>query len=62
MSRWKVRLKFCWYDFWVGWYWDRKWMKLYICLVPMVVLEVWRELKSMHLDRALGVMGRIDEL
>lgn len=34
-------LKFRWYDFWVGWYWDRKREVLYICLLPMVVLEVW---------------------
>ena len=36
----KVRIFFAWYDFWIGMYWDRKNRVLYICPIPMVVVEV----------------------
>lgn len=36
----RVRLFFAWYDFWVGAFYDQKKRVLYICLLPMVVLEL----------------------
>lgn len=29
---------FAWYDFWVGWYYDRKVHRLYICPFPCFVI------------------------
>jgi hypothetical protein len=34
-----IKLFLAWYDFWVGWYFDRK-STLYICLIPCVVIMV----------------------
>lgn len=39
----RFRMKLCWWDFWVGIFWDRKSHALYICPVPMLVLKFWRE-------------------
>lgn len=36
----RIRLRWCWYDLWMGAYWDRKSRVLYVCLVPTVVIEV----------------------
>ena len=36
--KWRVRFFFAWFDFWVGWYYDRKKRILYVCPLPMVVL------------------------
>ena len=40
----KIHLLFAWYDFWIGWYYDRK-DSLYICPLPMFVVKITRELK-----------------
>jgi hypothetical protein len=36
----KLSIFFAWYDFWVGWFYDRKKRVVYICLLPMVVIKV----------------------
>jgi hypothetical protein len=36
----KVVPFFAWYDFWIGWYYDRQKNKLYICPLPMVGLAI----------------------
>jgi hypothetical protein len=36
----KIKLFFAWYDFWIGWFYDRKKITLYICLLPMIVLSI----------------------
>jgi hypothetical protein len=41
----KIKLFFAWYDFWIGWYWDRINKILYICLFPMFVISIEREFK-----------------
>jgi hypothetical protein len=33
-----IRIFIAWYDFWVGFYYDRKDQTLYVCLIPMVVI------------------------
>lgn len=40
MHRFKARLFFAWYDWWIGAYWDRKDRLLYLCPLPMVGLKV----------------------
>jgi hypothetical protein len=35
-----VKLRWRWYDLWVGAYWDRKERALYVCPLPTVVIEV----------------------
>ncbi len=34
-----MKIKFVWYDFWVGAYWNEQKRKLYICPLPMIVFE-----------------------
>lgn len=34
---------FAWYDFWVGWFYDRKKGVLYICPLPMCVIKIERK-------------------
>lgn len=31
----RVRPIFAWYDFWVGWFWDRRKRVLYVFPIPM---------------------------
>lgn len=38
-----VKVFFAWFDFWVGYYYDRKRAILYTCPVPMFVLAFARE-------------------
>ncbi len=37
---WRVRCFFAWYDFWVGWFFDRKKRRLYVLPLPMVGIEI----------------------
>ncbi len=32
----RIRPIFAWYDFWVGWYWDRKLRRLYVLPLPCI--------------------------
>lgn len=36
----KIRVRFAWYDLWVGAYWDRKGRTLYLCPLPMLLVEI----------------------
>jgi hypothetical protein len=36
----KIRIFFAWYDMWIGAYWSKKERALYICLLPMIVVEI----------------------
>lgn len=35
----KIKIFFAWYDFWVGFYYDRKNRVLYFCPFPMTVIQ-----------------------
>lgn len=36
----KISLKFLWYDFWIGAFYDRAKRILYVCPLPMVVIKI----------------------
>ncbi len=42
MTKYRVQLAFLWYDFWIGWFYDRTKKILYICPLPMCVIKIWR--------------------
>lgn len=35
-----MKIKFAWYDMWIGAYWDKRKRILYICPLPMILIEV----------------------
>jgi len=39
----KISFFFAWYDFWVGFFWDREHKILYICLIPCCVFKIMFE-------------------
>ncbi|MEK7639268.1 MAG: hypothetical protein AAB388_03865 [Patescibacteria group bacterium] len=39
----KIKIDFLWYDFWVGWFYDRAKKALYICPFPMLVIKIWKD-------------------
>lgn len=36
----KFRIFLAWYDFWIGFFYDREKDILYVCLLPMIVMEI----------------------
>lgn len=38
--RFRVTVKFAWYDLWVGAYFDRDNKQLYLCPVPMLAIRI----------------------
>lgn len=36
----KISVFFAWYDFWIGWFYDRVHYTLYICLIPTIVIKI----------------------
>jgi hypothetical protein len=66
----KIKPLFCWYDFWVGLFWDSKKRALYIFPIPMlgVRLTIWgrrcyvvRKRGLFYRPNANGYTDRIDE-
>ncbi len=39
----RCKVKFAWYDLWVGAYWDRTNKVLYVCPLPCCLFEFWYE-------------------
>ncbi len=44
----KVKFFFAWYDFWVGFYYDRNGRTLYICPLPCCVFKIWKPAKFLY--------------
>jgi hypothetical protein len=38
----KIKIFFAWYDFWIGFYFDRHGKALYFCPLPCVVIKIYR--------------------
>lgn len=38
-----IKTDFLWYDFWIGWYYDRVHKAVYICPLPMCVIKIWKD-------------------
>jgi hypothetical protein len=63
----KVNLFFAWYDFWIGWFYDKNKNVLYICPLPMVVLKLDFGIRFMGIDysngidKTVSVEGRMSE-
>lgn len=43
MKNLKIELFFAWYDFWVGLYFNRKEKSVYICLIPCLVIKIYKD-------------------
>jgi len=66
-----VKLFFAWFDFWIGFYWDREKRALYVAPLPCVVFKIERASRllpgmckcghgrDMHID--LGCLGPNDK-
>jgi hypothetical protein len=54
MRRIEISFRFCWYDMWVGAYWDGKKHTLYVCLIPMIAMRIhvhsWCETKEVRVN------------
>ena len=35
-----MKIKFAWYDLWIGAFWDRNRRILYVCPLPMFLIEI----------------------
>jgi hypothetical protein len=56
-----VKLSFKWFDFWVGWYFDKVSRVLYVCLLPMLPIRLYLEPKQVcpkcgHLMKKVAIM------
>lgn len=47
----KVKLQFLWYDFWIGFYYDRYRETLYFCPLPCVVFSFKRVYNPKNITR-----------
>lgn len=60
----KIKLFFAWYDFWIGWFYDKNKRILYVCPIPMFVikLDFGIKFKGINLssvaDKTVSVEGR----
>lgn len=43
----KISFALKWYDFWIGFYWDKKKQVLYFCPLPCCVLVIAAKLREM---------------
>jgi len=44
-----MRIFFAWYDCWIGWYFDRRTRALYICPLPMLVIQIGPPVEPCHM-------------
>lgn len=60
MIRIRCKVQFKWFDFWVGAYYDVDRCELYVCLVPMLPIKFWIEVRSAHFpaEEAPGICSR----
>jgi len=52
-----VKLFFAWYDFWIGAYYDKDNRRLYLILIPMIVLSIQFGCKEMFSDELIESMA-----
>lgn len=53
-----IRFFFAWYDFWIGWYYNQVNDELYICPLPMCVINIWRDDGKRLFPRRCKYCGR----
>ena len=39
----RIVVFFAWYDLWIGAYYDRAFQRLFICLIPTIVISIGRK-------------------
>lgn len=54
----RIRIIFKWYDFWIGFFWDRKKRTLYIFPIPMLGIKIGPRDKHHYHDAMMDFMAR----
>lgn len=57
----KVKLYFKWFDLWVGAYVDTKAQAIYIQLIPMIGIKIWKPLDFAPFDFSSGTSASIKD-
>ena len=55
----KLKVFFAWYDCWVGWFYDQNKKILYVCPLPMLVLQInFHRLTNDEIDQKVEAWHR----
>ena len=58
----RIQIFWAWYNCWIGFYWDRESQHLYVCPIPMVVIEICKLPPLTWEDSTTGVATELDYL